>query len=72
MLKSYWWFVVPHVIIVSAPVQRIWFWGFSDLIRTLGSGLGLDLDYFNKTKYFRLRLSDKVRIERPETDLRMT
>ena len=28
------------VIIVSAPVQRIGFWGFSDLVRTFGSGLG--------------------------------
>ena len=26
----------------------------------------------NKTKYFRLRLSDKVSTERPETDLRLT
>ena len=26
----------------------------------------------NKTKYFRLRLSDKVGTERPETDLRLT
>ena len=37
------------VIIVSAPVQRIGFWGFSVLVRTwdywdggLGLGLGLD------------------------------
>ena len=28
------------VIIVSAPVQRIGFWGFSVLVRTFGSGLG--------------------------------
>ena len=28
------------VIIVSAPVQRIGFWGFSVLVRTSGSGLG--------------------------------
>ena len=28
--------------------------------------------YFNKTKYFRLRLSDEVSTERPETDLRLT
>ena len=28
------------VIIVSAPVQRIGFWGFSVLIRTFWSGLG--------------------------------
>ena len=28
------------VIIVSAPVQRIGFLGFSDLVRTFGSGLG--------------------------------
>ena len=27
------------VIIVSAPVQRIGFWGFSVLVRTFGSGL---------------------------------
>ena len=27
---------------------------------------------FNKTKYFRLRLSDEVGTERPETDLRQT
>ncbi len=27
---------------------------------------------FNKTKYFRLRLSDEVGTERPETDLRLT
>ena len=26
----------------------------------------------NKTKYFRLRLSDEVGTERPETDLRLT
>ena len=26
----------------------------------------------NKTKYFRLRLSDEVSTERPETDLRLT
>ncbi len=26
---------------------------------------------FNKTKYFRLRLSDEVSTERPETDLRL-
>ena len=32
--------VVAHVIIVSAPVQRIGFWGFSDFVRTFGSGLG--------------------------------
>ena len=28
--------------------------------------------YQNKTKYFRLRLSDEVGTERPETDLRLT
>ena len=28
--------------------------------------------FYNKTKYFRLRLSDKVGTERPETDLRLT
>ena len=28
------------VIIVSAPVQRIGFWGFSVLVMTFGSGLG--------------------------------
>ena len=28
------------MIIVSAPVQRIEFWGFSVLVRTFGSGLG--------------------------------
>ena len=28
------------MIIVSAPVQRIGFWGFSVLVRTFGSGLG--------------------------------
>ena len=33
-----WW--VAHVIIVSAPVQRIWFWGFLVLVRAFGSGLG--------------------------------
>ena len=27
---------------------------------------------YNKTKYFRLRLSDEVGTERPETDLRLT
>ena len=32
--------MVAHVIIVSAPVQRIGFWGFSVLVRTFGSGLG--------------------------------
>ena len=31
---------VAHVIIVSAPVQRIGFWGFSVSIRTFGSRLG--------------------------------
>ena len=31
---------VAHVIIVSAPVQRIGFWGFSVLVRTFGSGHG--------------------------------
>ena len=30
------------------------------------------LIYINKTKYFRLRLSDEVGTERPETDLRLT
>ena len=45
---------VAHVIIVSAPVQRIGFWGFSVLVRTFvsglrdcwdgGLGLGLGLD----------------------------
>ena len=56
MLKSWGWWgrgvVVAHVIIVSAPVQRIGFWGFSVSIRTFGSRLGtvgtgdsdLDLD----------------------------
>ena len=34
------WGGVAHVIIESAPVQRIGFWGFSDLVRTFGSGLG--------------------------------
>ena len=28
--------------------------------------------FSNKTKYFRLRLSDEVGTERPETDLRLT
>ena len=28
------------VIKVSAPVHRIGFWGFSDLVRTFGPGLG--------------------------------
>ena len=47
-----WW--VAHVIIVSAPVQRNGFWGFSFLVRKLGQdfrdcwdgglGLGLGLD----------------------------
>ena len=33
----------------------------------------MTLTYFvNKTKYFRLRLSDEVGTERPETDLRLT
>ena len=41
MLKSWGWGgVVAHVIIVSAPVQRIGFWGFSVLVTTFGSGLG--------------------------------
>ena len=31
---------VAHVIIVSAPVQNIGFWGFSDLVRTLVQDLG--------------------------------
>ena len=52
MLKSYWWVVVvvAHVIIVSAPVQKLGFWVFStwsDLrVRIwglLGQGIG-DLD----------------------------
>jgi len=33
------------VIIVSAPVQRIGFLGFSDFVRTYGSGLG---DYWDR------------------------
>ena len=44
MVKSWGWGGVvgwvAHVIIVSAPVQRIGFWGFSVLIRTFWSGLG--------------------------------
>ena len=37
-------FYASLVIIVSAPVQRIGFWGFSVLVRTFGSGLlGQDL-----------------------------
>ena len=32
--------LLAHVISVSATVQRIGFWGFSDLVRTFGSGLG--------------------------------
>ncbi len=34
MLKSYgwWWVMVAHVIIVSAPVQIIGFVGFLDLV----------------------------------------
>ena len=28
------------VISVSGPVQRVGLWGFSDLVRTFGSGLG--------------------------------
>ena len=32
------------VIIVSAPVQRIGFWGFSVLVRTFVQGLGDYLD----------------------------
>ena len=53
----------------------------------MGQGLGLrlrpgldnkqlsgvkDATQVNKTKYFRLRLSDEVGTERPETDLRLT
>ena len=42
--------VVAHVIIMSAPVQRFGFLGFSDLVWTFGPvgtgdlGLGLGLD----------------------------
>ena len=53
MVKSFGW-VVAHVIIVSAPVQRIRFLGFLDLseltLRMLGLGMswtwdwGLELD----------------------------
>ena len=32
--------VVAHVIIVSAPVKRIGFGGFSNFVRTFGTGLG--------------------------------
>ena len=32
--------MVAHVIIVSSPVQRIGFWGFLDLVLTLGQDLG--------------------------------
>ena len=35
-----WGGVVAHVIIESAPVQRIGFWGFLDLVLTLGQDLG--------------------------------
>ena len=49
MVKSFGW-VVAHVIIVSAPVQRIRFLGFLDLseltLRMLGLGIGLGLDNF--------------------------
>ena len=38
MLKSWGW--VAHVIIVSAPVQRIGVLGFFRLCLTLGSGFG--------------------------------
>ena len=40
MLGTAGYMVVDHVIIVSAPVQKIGFWGFSDMVRTLGSGCG--------------------------------
>ena len=41
-------------------------WGFGT------GGLGLGLDNVNKTKYFKLRLSDEVDRVRPETDQRQT
>ena len=58
MLGAAGYMVVAHVIIVSAPVQKIGFWGFSELVRTLGSGsgacwdmgLGLGLGLDNKSK----------------------
>ena len=40
MVRSYGVGGGPHVIIVSAPVQKIGFWGFSDLVRPLGQDLG--------------------------------
>ena len=40
MLGTASYMVVAHVIIVSAPVQKIGFWGFSEFVRTLGSGSG--------------------------------
>ena len=42
-LKVVWWWVVAHVIIVSAPVQRIGFLVFIDLVLTrdlLGQRIG--------------------------------
>ena len=58
MLGTAGYMVVAHVIIVSAPVQKIGFWGLSDLVWTLGSGsgacwdrgLGLGLGLYKKKK----------------------
>ena len=53
------------VIIVSAPVQRIGFWGFSDLVRTFGSGLG---DCWDGGLGLGLRLDNSITLQKSVTD----
>ena len=69
--------VVAHVIIVSAPVQRIWFWGFLVLVRAFGSGLGdcwdgglglgLGLDNFPKNTFKYSKSNSQEGLQRDKT-----